>query len=132
MTTHQESRTALLKSRGWIATVQELVDHEVLQLATLRVAANMALGCHSVSALLEPGSFMETLLEVLAEERKKKENCEVIMIIMWALIANNQRAKAIIRQGPLRPLLQHMAETASSRGADLALKILQILEGGVC
>ena len=128
LTTHQESRIALLKSRRWIATVQELVSHEVVQLAALRVTANMALGRHSVSALLEPGSFLETLLEVLAQEQKKDQNCEMVLIIVWALIANNQRAKAVIRQVPLRPLLQHLAETASGKGADLALKILHILE----
>ncbi|KAK8388463.1 hypothetical protein O3P69_020445 [Scylla paramamosain] len=45
-----ESRTALLKSRHWIATVQELIGHEVLQLAALRWQPTWLWGRHSVSA----------------------------------------------------------------------------------
>ena len=128
LTTHHESRKALLRSRQWMATVQELVGHEVLQLDALRVAANMALGRHSVTTLLESGGLMDTLLEVLGEEGKEVHHCEVALVIVWALAANNQRGKAVIRQGPLRPLLKHLAQTAPGRRAELAINIMHILE----
>lgn len=132
LTTHQDSRAALLKSKHWTATLKELAAHEAVRLDTLRVAASMALGRHSAASLLAQGSLVETLLEVLAQEEEGDEDelkcCEVALVTVWALAANNQRGKAILRQAPLRPLLRHLTETAPDRRATFAQNVLHILE----
>lgn len=132
LTTHQESRTALLKLKHWTATIQELTAHEAVRLHALRVAASMALGRHSSGSLLAQGGLVETLQEVLAREVEEGEQegkcCEVALVTLWALAANNQRGKAILRQGPLRPLLKHLADTTNDKRGALAQNVLHLLE----
>lgn len=131
LTTHQESCKVLLKSQHWTATIKELAAHKLIRLHALRVAATMALGCHSSASLLAQGGLVETLLEVLAQEKEEQNEtkcCEIALVTIWALAANNQRGKSILRQSPLRHLLRHLAETATDRRATLAKTILPMLE----
>ncbi|XP_042205049.1 rotatin-like isoform X3 [Homarus americanus] len=126
LTTHHESQITVCKSYGWVNTIHDLVLHDGLQKDALRIMANMSLNHHSAHSLFTSDGFIKTIIGIITDKMDEPWS-EVALVILWALISNNQRGQAVMKQHPLIPLLKHLTDSQDVKKASLSQKILDIL-----
>ncbi|XP_069941170.1 rotatin-like isoform X2 [Cherax quadricarinatus] len=126
VTTHHESQIAVCKTYGWLSTIQDLILHDSLQTDALRIMANMSLNHYSAHALLASDNFIKTIVGIIGNSETELW-VEIALGILWALVSNNQRGQAIIKQYPVIPLLNNLIELQMDKKSFLSKKILDIL-----
>ncbi|XP_071513328.1 rotatin-like isoform X2 [Panulirus ornatus] len=126
LTTYHESRIAICRSNGWISIIYDLVAEGSLQKDALRIMGNMSLNHHSVQSVLASDDFIKTLINIVGKSGDE-QSTELALVNLWALIANNQRGQAIIKQHPFQPLLKNIIETQGGKAASISQKILDMI-----
>lgn len=124
-TTHYESQMVLCKIVGWVDTITALTQQERLQRDALRILANMSLNHHALPSLLASTKLISTVLGFI---EGMEDNTELTLIILWSLVANNQRGKAALKKHPIMPLLNHLLECQDGRKKELSQRILDIMK----
>ncbi|KAK3876745.1 hypothetical protein Pcinc_018481 [Petrolisthes cinctipes] len=92
-TTHHESQMALCKIVGWVDTILDLTHQDRLQTDALKILANMSLNHHAVPSLLASNHLISAILGFV---ECAEDNTDLALVILWSLVANNQRGKALI------------------------------------
>nr|XP_045603670.1 rotatin-like [Procambarus clarkii] len=126
LTRHHDSQIAVCKSYGWLGIIHYLVLQDGLQQDALRIMANISLNHYLAHSMLASEDMIKTIIDII-KNGGNEAWIEVALRILWALVCNNQRGQAIIKQHPVIPMLKHLAESQTGKIGSLSENILDIL-----
>ncbi|KAB7505978.1 hypothetical protein Anas_02852 [Armadillidium nasatum] len=135
LTLHKEAHTALSKIPSWVRVVKICIQSKHLRKNALLILINMISNVSVVKHMLSTEDFLPVVGTLLINCSKDltaggsslytEADIHLCLVVLWALAANNQRCKTILKRLVIKPHLENLYR--HHRHPTLSLKLLGIL-----